>query len=51
MKNSILAWEGDRSWGAEKKALWKEGINVVPKRGLGERKKLGTEAQQKTHAQ
>ena len=30
--------------------LWMGNINVVPKRGLGGRKKLSTGAQQKTHA-
>jgi len=31
-------------------AIWEAGINVVPKREPGGRKKLSTQAQQKTHA-
>jgi hypothetical protein len=35
---------------ARKWTLWEWGINVVPKREPGGRKKLSTGAQQKTHA-
>ena len=41
LENSFMACCGHPEMGS---------INVVPKRVSGERKKLGTEAQQKTHA-
>jgi hypothetical protein len=47
----MLTLPGTGLGAAGKRALWYDGINVVPKRGQDGRKKLGTRAQQKTHAQ